>query len=220
MPKTNADLPSAFEQIADLLDLQQANPFRIRAYRNAARPVGELKLDLVSLVGQGKPLPRLPGIGADLAAKTEEFARRGHLALLDRLRRQIPAGFAEMLRLRGLGPKRVRALYEELHVTSLPQLARAARDGRIRELPGFGARTEARILDAVDAHSHKAQPLRQVSAAQHAAALITWLQQAPGVGKVKVAGSLRRARETLGDLDLPACAPDGAAVCRRLLAHS
>jgi len=219
VPKTNADLAAAFEQTADLLELQQANPFRVRAYRNAARLVGELKLDLVAQVEAGRPLPKLPGIGADLAGKIEEFAHSGHLALLDRLRRQIPSGVAEMLRLPGLGPKRVRALYEELHVTSLAQLARAARDGRIQALPGFGARTEARILEAIDAYSHRAQRLKLVTAAQYAAALIAWLRQAPGASDVTAAGSLRRSRETVGDLDLLACATDGAAVCRHLVAY-
>jgi DNA polymerase (family 10) len=219
VPKTNADLAAAFEQTAELLELQQANPFRVRAYRNAARLVGELKLDLVSLIEQGRPLPKLPGIGADLAGKIEEFARSGHLALLDRLRQQIPAGVAEMLQLPGLGPKRVRALYEELHVTTLAQLARAARDGRIHTLPGFGAKTEARILEAIDAHSHEPQRLKLVTAAQYAAALIAWLRKAPGVSEVTAAGSLRRSRETVGDLDLLACAADGAAVCRHFLAY-
>jgi len=219
MPKTNADLAAAFEQTADLLELQQANPFRVRAYRNAARVVGELKLDLVAQVGAGKPLPRLPGIGADLAGKIEEFARSGHLALLDRLRRQIPSGVAEMLQLPGLGPKRVRALYEELHVTTMAQLARAARDGRIRELPGFGARTEERILEAIEAHSHKSQRLKLVTAAQYASALLSWLRKGPGVSEVAAAGSLRRSRETVGDLDLLACAADGGAVCRHFVAY-
>jgi len=219
MPKTNADLAGAFEQTADLLELQQANPFRVRAYRNAARVVGELKLDLVAHIEAGKPLPKLPGIGADLAGKVEEFARSGHLALLDRLRRQIPSGVAEMLQLPGLGPKRVRALYEELHVTTLPALARAARDGRVRALPGFGARTEGRILEAIDAHSHKAQRLKLVAAAQYASALIAWLRKVPGVAGVDAAGSLRRSRETVGDLDLLACAADGAAVCRHFIAY-
>ena len=219
MPKTNADLAAAFEQVADLLDLQQANPFRIRAYRNAARLVGELKLDLVAQVEQGRPLPRLPGIGPDLAGKIEEFARTGHLALLDRLRAQIPSGVAEMLQLPGLGPKRVRALYEELHVTSPAQLARAARDGRVRELPGFGVRSEAGILAAIAAHVGRPQRLKLVNAMQYAAAITGWLLRAPGARDVTVAGSLRRSCETVGDLDLLACADDGVAVVRHFLAY-
>ena len=219
MPKTNADLAAAFEQVADLLDLQQANPFRIRAYRNAARLVGELKLDLVAQVEQGRPLPRLPGIGPDLAGKIEEFARTGHLALLDRLRAQIPSGVAEMLQLPSLGPKRVRALYEELHVTSPAQLARAARDGRVRELPGFGVRSEAGILEAIAAHVGRPQRLKLVNAMQYAAAITGWLLRAPGARDVTVAGSLRRSCETVGDLDLLACADDGVAVVRHFLAY-
>ena len=219
MPKTNADLAAAFEQTADLLELQDANPFRIRAYRNAARVVGELKRDLIAEVAQSRPLPKLPGIGADLAGKIEEFARSGHLALLDRLRRQIPAGVTDMLQLPGLGPKRVRALYEELHVTSLAQLTRAARDGRIRALPGFGVRTESRILEAIDAHGRKSQRLKLVTAAQYAAVLIDYLREGPNVSAVVAAGSLRRARETVGDLDLLAGAPEGGAVCGHLLEY-
>ena len=219
MPKTNADLAAAFEQVADLLDLQQANPFRIRAYRNAARLVGELKLDLVAHVEQGRPLPRLPGIGPDLAGKIEEFARTGHLALLDRLRAQIPSGVAEMLQLPSLGPKRVRALYEELHVTSPAQLARAARDGRVRELPGFGVRSEAGILAAIAAHVGRPQRLKLVNAMQYAAAITGWLLRAPGARDVTAAGSLRRSCETVGDLDLLACADDGVAVVRHFLAY-
>jgi len=219
VPKTNADLAAAFEQVADLLDLQQANPFRIRAYRNAARLVGELKLDLVAQVEQGRPLPRLPGIGPDLAGKIVEFARTGHLALLDRLRAQIPSGVAEMLQLPGLGPKRVRALYEELHVTSPAQLARAARDGRVRELPGFGVRSEAGILEAIAAHVGRPQRLKLVNAMQYAAAITGWLLRAPGARDVTAAGSLRRSCETVGDLDLLACADDGVAVVRHFLAY-
>jgi len=219
VPKTNADLAAAFEQVADLLDLQQANPFRIRAYRNAARLVGELKLDLVAQVEQGRPLPRLPGIGPDLAGKIEEFARTGHLALLDRLRAQIPSGVADMLQLPGLGPKRVRALYEELHVTSLAQLARAARDGCIRELPGFGVRSEAGIPEAIAAHAGRPQRLKLVMAMQYAAAITGWLLHAPGARDVTAAGSLRRSCETVGDLDLLACADDGVAVVRHFLAY-
>ena len=219
MPKTNADLAAAFEQTADLLELQNANPFRVRAYRNAARVVGELKLDLAAQVAQGKPLPKLPGIGADLAGKIEEFARSGHLALLDRLRKEMPAGVAEMLQLPGLGAKRVRALYDELHVTSLPQLLRAARDGRIRALPGFGERSEQRIAEAIEAQTQTTRRLKLAVATQYADALIDYLRRATRIGEVVAAGSLRRCRETVGDVDLLASAGDGAAICKHFLAY-
>ncbi len=214
MPVRNADIAAAFEQIADLLELQNANPFRVRAYRNAARVVGELKLDLAATITAGRPLPKLPGIGADLEAKLREFATTGRIGALERLKREVPAGVAELLKLPGLGPKRVRALYEELHVHTLPQLLRAARDGRIRSLPGFGVRIEQRIAEAVERTMGQVRRFKLAIAAQYADALLAYLRQAPGVVEVAAAGSLRRARETVGDLDLLATAPDGAAVCR------
>ncbi len=219
MPVNNADLAAAFEAVADLLELQQANPFRIRAYRNAARVVGDLKLDLARRIAEGKPLPRLPGIGADLAGKIEEFAQTGHLALLDRLRRQTPAGMVDLLKLPGLGPKRVRMLYDELHVHTLPQLLRAARDGRIRTLHGFGPQLQRRIAEAIERQMGGARRFKLAIAMQYARALLEDLRRVPGVGHVEAAGSLRRARETVGDIDLLATASDAPAVGRRFIAY-
>lgn len=219
MAVTNADIAAAFDQIADLLELQDANPFRVRAYRNAARLISELKLDLAAAVTAGKPLPKLPGVGADLAAKIEELARTGRLAALERLRRQVPAGVTELLRLPGLGPKRVRALYERLHVHTPEQLLRAARDGRIRELPGFGAKTESRIAEAVAARLAAGKRFKLAVAAQYAAQLIDYLRGAPALEEIVAAGSLRRAKETVGDIDLLATAPDGAPVVQHFTRH-
>jgi DNA polymerase (family X) len=214
MPIANADIAASFEQIADLLELQDANPFRVRAYRNAARIIGELKLDLAAHIAAGKPLPKLPGIGTDLANKIEEFARTGHLALLDRLHEEVPAGVADLLQLPGLGPKRVRALYDELHVHTLPQLLRAARDGRIRTLPGFGAKTEEHIASAIAAKIGQVKRFKLAVAAQYAESMLSFLKRGPRVRAAIAAGSLRRSRDTVGDLDLLVTAPGGAAVCR------
>jgi DNA polymerase (family 10) len=219
MPTTNADIAAAFEQIADLLELQDANPFRVRAYRNAARVVGELKLDLAAQLAAGKALPKLPGIGPDLSAKIQEFAATGHLAALDRLRKEVPAGVTELLQLPGLGPKRVRALYEELHVHTLPQLLRAARDGRIRGLPGFGSKTEERIVAAINQKLGEVKRFKLAVAAQYADALLAFLRAGPGVKEAIAAGSLRRCRDTVGDLDLLVTAADGAAVCRHFASY-
>jgi DNA polymerase (family 10) len=219
MPTTNADIAAAFGQVADLLELQDANPFRVRAWRNAARVIGDLKLDVTAQVAAGRPLPKLPGIGADLESKLREIALTGHLTQLDRLRRAMPAGIADLLRLPGLGPRRVRALYDELHVHTLPQLLRAARDQRIRELPGFGATTEQKIAAAIDKELGKSRRFKLAVAVQYADALIAWLRQAPGAGAVVAAGSLRRARETVGDVDLLVTAADGAAVVRHFVGH-
>lgn len=152
MPVVNASIGAIFEKIADLLDIQGANPFRIRAYRNAARTIGGLGIDVKTIADDVKKLKSLPGIGDDLAAKIGEIVSTGRCELLERLRGQVPPAVAELLRIPGFGPRRVHTLYQELEVQTLEQLLRAALDGRVRALPGFGEKIEARIVEAVQAH--------------------------------------------------------------------
>ena len=119
MPVHNADIAGTFEEIADLLDISDANPFRIRAYRNAARIVGEPQLDISAAIGRGEDLPKLPGIGEDLSNKIREIVTTGRCALLERLRKAFPPAITELLKVPGLGPKRVKALYHDLDVQTL-----------------------------------------------------------------------------------------------------
>ncbi|TCV79966.1 DNA polymerase/3'-5' exonuclease PolX [Sulfurirhabdus autotrophica] len=202
MPIHNADIAAIFEEIADLLEIQDANPFRVRAYRNAARAMGELGRDVKSLLEHDGKLPKLPGIGTDLDAKIHEIVETGKCALLERLHKELPPAITELLKIPGLGPKRVKALYHDLDVQTLEQLLRAARDGRIRALHGFGEKTERNILDAIESHINQARRFKLVVAAQYADTLITYLGKASGVKRVVVAGSFRRMRETVGDLDI------------------
>jgi len=187
MPVHNADIATLFSEMADLLEIQQANPFRIRAYRNAARIVGELGRDVKAMLARGEDLTQLPGIGDDLAAKMREVVDTGHCRALDKLHAQLPPAITELLHVPGLGPKRVRALWHELDIQTLEQLARAARDGRVRALPGFGARTEANILQAVEARLSKARRFKLATAAQYAEPLLAWLAGARGVERVEPA---------------------------------
>lgn len=219
MPIHNADIARAFEEIADLLDISDANPFRIRAYRNAARVLGELQLDIGAAVGRGEDLPKLPGIGEDLSNKIREIATTGRCALLERLRKAFPPAITELLRIPGLGPKRVKALYHELDVQTLEQLYRAALDGRIRGLPGFGEKTEANILDAVKTRLSKARRFKLAVAAQYADALADYLRKSAGVKQVVVAGSLRRMRETVGDIDILATSGAAGDVMERFVRY-
>jgi len=202
MPTHNADIAVIFGEIANLLEIQGANPFRIRAYRTAARTMGELGQEAAELIAQGGALPHLPGIGADLAEKIAEIAATGHCSLLDRLQQELPPAVTELLKIPGLGPKRVKTLYHDLEVQTVEQLYRAARDGRIRALPGFGEKTERNILQAAQAHAEKKQRFKLAVAAQYAEALRAHLAAVPGVTQVTVAGSFRRMRETVGDLDV------------------
>jgi DNA polymerase (family 10) len=219
MPVHNADIAAIFEEIADRLEIQGANPFRIRAYRNAARTLGELPQAARALLEKGEDLTRLPGIGEDLATRVREIVTTGRCSLLDRLRRELPPAVTELLRIPGLGPKRVKALYHDLEVQTVEQLYRAARDGRIRALPGFGEKTELNILQAVEAHASKTHRFKLAVAAQYAEALTAFLQAVPGVGQVTVAGSFRRMRETVGDLDLLVTAAAGSPVMQRYAAY-
>jgi len=202
MPIHNADIASIFEEIADLLEIRNENPFRVRAYRNAARQLQGMGVSAADMLARGDDLTELPGIGTDLAGRIEEIVETGRCRMLDKLHRQIPHSITDLLKIRGLGPKRVRALYQELDVQTLEQLARAAHDGRIRELPGFGARTEQAILDAVTRRVTEQPRFKLAVAAQYAEPLQEYLEKIPGVKQVVLAGSYRRCRETVGDIDI------------------
>ena len=219
MPVHNADIAAIFEEIADLLEIKGDNPFRIRAYRNAARTVNEVGRDLATLVGRGADLPKLPGIGADLSAKIKEICESGTCSLLTSLHRELPAAITELLKVPGLGPKRVKLLHDSLEVNTVEELRRAAGAGRIRELPGFGEKTETRIREALASRQAAPQRFKLAIAGQYAAALEGWLARLPGVQKVTVAGSMRRMRETVADLDILVAAGPRSPVMERFVGY-
>lgn len=209
MPSDNEQIAEIFGEIADLLEIEGDNPFRIRAYRNAARNLRALNRDVRRMHEAGEDLTDFPGIGRDLAAKIGEILDTGRCRTLEKLRKQVPPDLGELLRLPGIGPKRVHALYHDLDIQSLDQLERAARDGEIRELSGFGAKTEARILEAVEKHRDSERRFKLAEAARYAEPLKHWLEQGKNIEQVVIAGSYRRAKETVGDLDILVIARDG-----------
>lgn len=219
MPVHNTDIEAAFVEIADLLEIQGDNPFRIRAYRNAARTVADLGEELRDQVEKGEDLTRIAGIGKDLAQKIGQMVITGRIAQLEELRQSVPAGLVEMLRLPGLGPKRVKLLYDDLQIHDLAQLAAAAREGRIRELKGFGQKIEAGILKAIETRQTEGKRFRRASVTPRAEALVSYLRATPGVRQVELAGSYRRARETIGDLDILVEAAESAAVMDRFTSY-
>ena len=209
----NAEVAAAFEEMADLLELEEESPFRVRAYRNAARVVGEHGRDVAAMIEAGEDLTELPGIGKDLAGKIRELTITGELDALHALRERVPPALTALLRLPGLGPKRVRALHLTLGVNTVDELRRAAEAKQVREVPGFGEKTEARILRALVAHEAERGRFRLASVTPTAEALRGWLEALPGVRQVTIAGSYRRGRETVGDLDvLVASDADGASI--------
>ncbi len=215
----NAGIAAIFEEIADLLEIEDANPFRVRAYRNAARVVKGLDTEVATLIARGDDLTELPGIGKDLAAKMADIAASGTTPLLDKLHHDVPPELSEFLRLPGLGPKRVKLLHDELDIQTLAQLQRAAKDGRLAALPGFGARTQAAILAALESPRTGPQRLKLASAAIEAEALVAHMSGASEVKEVVVAGSFRRAKETVGDLDLLVVAERAAPVMARFAGY-
>jgi DNA polymerase (family X) len=215
----NAQIASVFEEIADLLEVRGENPFRIRAYRNAARTVGRQGLDFAARAARGEPLGHLFGIGADLDGKIHEIARTGSCELLLGLRREVPRGTSSLLRVPGLGPKRVQTLVEDLGVHGPAELLQAARAGRLRELRGFGPKTEQRLIVALGAGRSKSQRFPLAEARAQSEALLDYLRGAPGVIDAVAAGSLRRERPTVGDIDLLAAGTAGTAITRRFTAY-
>lgn len=202
MPVVNADVAAVFREIGDLLEVQGANVFRVRAYRNAARTLEELGRSVKAMVERGEDLDALPGFGPDLAGKVAEVVATGSCEQLRQLRRELPATITELLALPGIGPRRVRVLYDALGVQTMEQLLEAGRQGRIRSLRGFGPKTESLILQSASERLSQDRRFKQLVAGQVADALLAELKRVPGVHEAVAAGSLRRLRDTVGDLDL------------------
>jgi DNA polymerase (family 10) len=219
MPVHNADIAAVFDEIADLLEIEGSNPFRIRAYRNAARTLRDLPRDISAMLDRGEDLTELPGIGEDLAAKIKEIVATGTAAMLEEHRKKVPATLKELLKIPGIGPKRVAALYRDLGIRTLDQLEKAAQAGRVRALPGFGEKTERHILDQLRARTGEPKRFQLAIATQYAEALIAYLKQSPGVKQVMAAGSYRRAKETIGDLDILVTAAPGSPVMERFVSY-
>jgi DNA polymerase (family 10) len=201
---TNADISSVFEHIADLLEYQGENVFRVRAYRNAARTIGGMVESLSAVrSAPGRSLTDLEGIGSDLAAKIGELLDTGRLGFLDDLQKKVPPVAFELMRVPGLGPKKAKALTEQLRLTSLDQLEAACKDGRVAELKGFGEKTQAVILENIAfAKSPEHARLLWQEADGIVQAVLAWMHDCPAVKRIEGAGSWRRGRETIGDIDL------------------
>jgi DNA polymerase (family 10) len=215
----NTEIAEMFNRLAELLEITGANPFRIRAYRKAAQTIESLPHSLASMLAEGTDLSELPGIGKDLAGKIQECIETGHLTLLDQVSSQLPGQLAELAKIPGLGPKRVKMLYDTLGIQDLKGLAKAARTGKIRQLHGFGAKTEESILAETDRHSSGEKRIKLNTAEQFAEPIIDFLKGINGVKEAIVAGSYRRRKETIGDLDILVASANGTSIMNRFVAY-
>ncbi|MDE3154608.1 MAG: DNA polymerase/3'-5' exonuclease PolX [Acidobacteriota bacterium] len=214
----NLDVARIFNEVADLLEIQGANTFRIRAYRAAARTLETLPTPVAALVAaQPEALEELPGIGADLASKIVTIVKTGRLPLLRELSRKTPATLTALMRIPGLGPKRARLIFDTLGVKTLPQLEKAARAGRLREVKGLGPALEQTILRGLGQEKAHAARVRIDQAEAYVRPLLEHLHGAPGIRSLEVAGSYRRRRETVGDIDLLVCSTRPAPIAERFV---
>ena len=198
----NAEIAELFNRYATLLEMQGENPFRIRAYHNAARTLENLPRDVNQMIGEGADLAELPGIGRDLAQKIAEIAATGRFAPLERLKQHLPGHLADLTEIPGLGPKRIKTLFRKLKISSVAELAAAARAGRLHKIRGFGPKIERNILEASERRKASGKRLRLSVAEQIAKPLVEYLNATPGVEQVTIAGSFRRRKETVGDIDI------------------
>jgi DNA polymerase (family 10) len=199
----NAQIAMVFDEIADLLEIQDANPFRVRAYRNGARAVRDLTESVEAILDDdNRKLTDVPGIGKDLAEKISTLCETGSLPMHQELLTQIPVSVLTLMRVPGVGPKKAAALHRELGISTLEELREACTTNRVQKLKGFGAKTEQTILAGLEHAGSAQQRLLWAEADQFARSLLEHLRSSRSVKQIEAAGSYRRGRDTVADLDL------------------
>jgi DNA polymerase (family X) len=208
---TNRDLARIFHEIGDMLELKGELVFKTVAYHRAADAIGRSPVDVASAYRSGSP-PHIAGVGKAISDKLAELATTGHLAFYDRLRAEVPPSLVDILQIPGLGPKTVRQLHQELGIETVDDLRRAAETGRLRTVRGMSARTETQVLNGISRLEDRFDRMRLDRAEELVVALIDGLSGTPGVRSIEPAGSFRRRKESIGDLDLLAETDDRPAL--------
>jgi len=215
----NAEVAAVFDQIADILEIQGENAFRIRSYRNAARTIRDHAERVEDLAAEGKDLRALPGIGESLAGKIRAILSTGTCPTLEDLRKKTPPHLTDLLNVKGLGAKRVKILEERLGITTLGDLKKAAEAGEIRDLEGMGEKTEQNILKGLATIEAEAGRISIKTAAEQVSAIGLHLARAKTIKRWEPAGSFRRRRETIGDLDILVLADDRKQAAEAILRY-
>ena len=198
---TNGDLARIFHEIGDILELKGELVFKTVAYHRAADAIGSSPIAVMPAYRSGKP-PQIPGVGKAISDKLQELATTGHMAYYDRLRAEIPPSLVELLRIPGLGPKTVRQFNTDLGIENVDDLREAAESGRLRGLRGMSTKTEALVLEGIAKLDDRFERMRLDSAEETITSLIDALSATPGVRSMEPAGSFRRRKESIGDLDI------------------
>jgi DNA polymerase (family X) len=219
MPVHNSDIAAVFNKIADLLEIKQANQFRVRAYRDAARTIGGMSKTAADLLRQGEDLSDLPGIGKDLAGKIETIIESGTHPMLEELKKEIPEELSRLMKLQGMGPKKIAAIYNKLGINTAEDLQKAAEEHKIRHLPGFGEITENNILEELSRRRGKQKRFKLLVAEQMVMPYLKYLKEDDKVKSVEIAGSYRRRKETVGDIDILASCKRGCRIMDRFAGY-
>lgn len=206
-----SQVASILDEIGTLLELRGENDFRCKAYHNAARALEQLEERLADVVAENR-LAEIRGIGETLRDKITTLVTTGSLPFYDDLKKQFPEGLLELLRIPGLGPKKVKVLYEDLHIGNLTQLEAACQSGVVAKQKGFGAKTQQKILEGIQFLSQVGHRVRLDQALEIAESLVNGLRQCPHVKRLELCGSVRRRKETIRDLDLLATSDNPQAV--------
>ena len=199
---TNEQISRQLVQLADLLEFTGANPFRLRAYRNGARVISDMTDSIATMVADDVDLTQFDGIGKGVAQKCVELVETGNLSQLDELLEEVPKSVLDLLNIPGLGPKKAAVLFNEMNITTLDALQAACEGGELQKLSGFGAKTEKAILEGIAFAATAGKRILWAEADQIAAHLGQYMQQCKAVKQMEFAGSYRRGKETIGDLDL------------------
>ena len=197
---TKDQIADVLESIAQMLEIKGENVFKIRAYTNAARALETYTGDIAAAAGEGR-LGEIPGVGKAIAEKITELVTTGQLAYFEILKAEFPPGVFEMFELQGLGPKKIKALWDKLGITTIPELEAGCKDGRVAGLAGFGKKTADNILAAIQSRAKHAGRFRLGSIAVDAERMLAELRELPDVHQACIAGSYRRRKEIVGDLD-------------------
>ncbi|MFP4114143.1 MAG: DNA polymerase/3'-5' exonuclease PolX [Spirochaetales bacterium] len=221
MSVRNRDIVAILNEVADLLDIQDANSFRVRSYRNAARTVDNLDEEVAALVEQGEDLSSLPDVGTSIAEKLEEIAKTGKLEQLEELRRKMGDDVTELLRIRNVGPAGARKLHDELGVSDAEGVVRAAEEGKIAEIDGFGEKTQEQLHEEakryLEGGARDRIPLGEAD--EVVEPLLDYLNGQQSIDRAVAAGSYRRRKETIGDLDVVAVCDDQDAAMDALVKY-
>src|SRR3984893_15817100 len=216
---TKGEIAAVLEEIATLLELKDENPFKIRAYANAARSLETFGGNLSDLQDE-EALAKIPGVGKAIAAKIKELAATGSLKYLEELRAEFPAAILQLFSISGLGAKKIKALYEQLHIISIEQLREACESGKVAELPGFGETTQTKICQAIEQRAKHSGHFQFGQIAADAETLRHDLRAHPNALQVDVAGSYRRRREIVRDVDLVVATTKPAGITEFFVNHA